>query len=107
MAKRAAAAPKKKRSASPPTKPLEYNILLTATLCLLAAGAVMVYSSSSALTVLKDNGSGTGYLVKYVIYAAIGLAVMVVLSRRSLDTLARWSGSPSSASWRSGSRGSA
>jgi cell division protein FtsW len=92
MAKRAAAAPKKKRPASPPTKPLEYNILLTATLCLLAAGAVMVYSSSSALTVLKDNGSGTGYLVKYVIYAAIGLAVMVVLSRRSLDTLARWTG---------------
>ena len=26
--------------------PLEYNILLTATLCLLAFGAVMVYSAS-------------------------------------------------------------
>jgi cell division protein FtsW len=92
MAKRAAAAPKKtaKRSASNPPKPLEYNILLTATLCLLAAGAVMVYSSSSALTVLRNQGAGTGYLVKYVLYAAIGLALMVALSRRSLDSLLRW-----------------
>jgi cell division protein FtsW len=94
MAKRAAAAPKKtkKRTASAAPKPLEYNILLTATLCLLAAGAVMVYSASSARTVLQGSGAGTTYLVRYVIYAAIGIVILVVLSRRSLDTLARWTG---------------
>src|SRR4051794_37147124 len=40
-------------------KPVEYNILLTATLCLLAAGAVMVYSASSARTLLEGQGDGT------------------------------------------------
>lgn len=62
-------------------KPVEYNILLTATLCLLAAGAVMVYSASSARTLLETGGDGTGYLVKYVIYGAIGLVVMQLLAR--------------------------
>ena len=33
-------------------QPLEHRILLTATLCLLAFGAVMVYSASSATTLL-------------------------------------------------------
>ena len=40
-----AAAKGSRRRAKPP---LEYSILYTATLCLLAAGAVMVYSASSA-----------------------------------------------------------
>jgi len=39
---RSSAAPASRRR----TKPVEYNILFTATLCLLAAGAVMVYSAS-------------------------------------------------------------
>ena len=29
-------------------RPIEYDLLLTATLCLLAGGAVMVFSASSA-----------------------------------------------------------
>ena len=58
MAKRAAA-----RARTPRVKPLEHNILLTATLCLLAAGAVMVYSASSARTLLQGQGDGTTYLV--------------------------------------------
>jgi len=62
-------------------KPVEYNILLTATLCLLAAGAVMVYSASSARTLLESGGDGTGYLVKYVVYGAIGLVAMQLLAR--------------------------
>ena len=62
-------------------KPVEYNILLTATLCLLAAGAVMVYSASSARTLLESGGDGTGYLVKYVVYGAIGLVFMQALAR--------------------------
>jgi cell division protein FtsW len=66
--------------------PLEYNLLLTATLCLLALGAVMVYSSSSASSVLQGKGNGTSYLVKFVIYGALGLLLMRVLAR---DGLAR------------------
>ena len=68
-------------------KPVEYNILLTATLCLLAAGAVMVYSASSARTLLEGQGHGSAYLVKYVVYAAIGVVVLQVLARGGLELL--------------------
>jgi cell division protein FtsW len=74
---------------SPHRQPLEHRILLTATLCLLAIGAVMVYSSSSASTLLKGQGSGTGYLVKFVVYGAVGLVVMRILAR---DGIARVQG---------------
>jgi cell division protein FtsW len=70
-------------------KPVEYNILLTATLCLLAAGAVMVYSASSARTLLEGQGDGTAYLVKYIGYGAIGLVVLQVLARGGLELLPR------------------
>jgi len=62
-------------------QPLEHRILLTATLCLLAFGAVMVYSASSATTLLQGQGNGSGYLVKYLVYGSIGLVVMRVLAR--------------------------
>jgi cell division protein FtsW len=62
-------------------QPLEQRILITATLCLLAFGAVMVYSASSATSLLQSGGTGSGYLVKYVIYGAIGLVLMRVLAR--------------------------
>jgi cell division protein FtsW len=60
---------------------LEQRILLTATLCLLAFGAVMVYSASSATTLLQGRGNGSAYLIKYVVYGALGLIVMRVLAR--------------------------
>ncbi|HEX8065746.1 MAG TPA: putative lipid II flippase FtsW [Thermoleophilaceae bacterium] len=63
---------------------LEYSILYTATLCLLASGAVMVYSASSA-EALRVNGDAAFYLKRYVAFGAIGLVVMHVLSRRSLS----------------------
>lgn len=72
------------------SQPLEANILLTATFCLLAAGAVMVYSASSARTLLQGEGDGTGFLVKYVVYGAVGLVAMHVLSRRGLDLVVRF-----------------
>ena len=62
-------------------QPLEHRILLTATLCLLAFGAVMVYSASSATTLLQGPGNGSGYLIKFVVYGAVGLVVMRVLAR--------------------------
>ncbi|MDX6690129.1 MAG: cell division protein FtsW [Solirubrobacteraceae bacterium] len=70
-------------------KPVEYNLLLTATLCLLAAGAVMVYSASSARTLLEGQGDGTMYLVKYVAYGAVGLVVLQLLARGGLELLPR------------------
>jgi cell division protein FtsW len=65
-------------------QPLEHRILLTATLCLLAAGAVMVYSASSARTLLEGQGDGTSYLVKYLIYGALGFVVMQIVARMDL-----------------------
>jgi cell division protein FtsW len=72
--------------------PLEYNLLLTVTLCLLAAGAVMVYSASSAKTLLQGQGDGTTYLVRYVIYGAVGFAALHVLSRRGLAAITSFAG---------------
>jgi cell division protein FtsW len=62
-------------------QPLEQRILLTATLCLLAFGAVMVYSASSASTLLQGQGNGSGYLVRFVIYGGLGLVIMQLLAR--------------------------
>jgi cell division protein FtsW len=78
-------------AASPrrPPKPVEYNILLTATLCLLAAGAVMVYSASSARTLLEGQGDGTAYLVKYLVFGAAGLVLLQLLARSGLEFLPR------------------
>ncbi|HEY1511751.1 MAG TPA: putative lipid II flippase FtsW [Solirubrobacteraceae bacterium] len=69
--------------------PLEHRILMTATLCLLAFGAVMVYSASSPLGVIGGRGYGTGEFVRYLVFGAIGLAGMHVLARRGLDLLER------------------
>jgi cell division protein FtsW len=60
---------------------LEQRILLTATMCLLAFGAVMVYSASSATTLLQGHGYGSSYLIKFFIYGGLGLIVMHVLAR--------------------------
>ena len=61
-AKRAASAGGKAETAQR-SQPLEQRILLTATMCLLAFGAVMVYSASSATSLLQGEGNGTGDLV--------------------------------------------
>jgi cell division protein FtsW len=60
-------------------------MLLTATLCLLAMGAVMVYSASSATTLLQHRGNGSGYLIRFLVYGAIGLVLMRVLARDGLE----------------------
>jgi cell division protein FtsW len=84
---RAAARAKAQRAA-----PLEYNLLLTATLCLLAFGAVMVYSASSARALLQGQGDGTVFLVRYLTYGALGLVGMHVVARRGLDGVVRLTG---------------
>jgi cell division protein FtsW len=75
--------------ARPRQQPLEHRLLLTATFCLLAGGAVMVYSASSARTLLEGQGDGTLYLVKYLVYGGIGLIAMHLLSRHGLEGVRR------------------
>jgi cell division protein FtsW len=65
--------------------PIEHSILITATLCLLAAGAVMVFSASSARTLLSGQGDGTSFMVKYVMYGTVGFVLMQLIARRGLD----------------------
>src|SRR5205085_11730414 len=72
-----------------PAPPLEHRILTTATLCLLAFGAVMVYSASSPLGVLGGHGNGLSGFVRYLVFAALGLGAMQVLSRRGVAVLDR------------------
>jgi cell division protein FtsW len=72
------------RKAATRQQPLEHRILLTATLCLLAFGAVMVYSASSATELLEGSGTGSAYLVKFVIFAALGLVLMHHLARHGI-----------------------
>jgi cell division protein FtsW len=73
------------KGAAAKSQPLEQRILITATLCLLGFGAVMVYSASSATSLLQSGGTGSGYLIKYVIYGAIGLFVMRLLARDGVE----------------------
>jgi cell division protein FtsW len=92
VARRTAAAPRRGRKSSrraPATRPLEYRILLTATLCLLATGAVMVYSASSARDLLAGHGDGSAFLTRYVIYGALGIVLMHLLARGGLDGVRR------------------
>jgi cell division protein FtsW len=67
--------------------PIEYSLLLTATLCLLAFGAVMVFSASSARSLLNNGGNGFYYLERTLLFAAIGLAVMRVASIRGVAAI--------------------
>jgi cell division protein FtsW len=65
-------------------RPVEYSILYTATLCLLAFGAVMVYSASSAESLLSGSGDASYYLKRYLMFGLIGLVLMHAASRHGL-----------------------
>jgi cell division protein FtsW len=68
-------------------RPIEYSILYTATLCLLAGGAVMVYSASSAESLLDGSGDPSFYLKRYVVMGVIGLALLHAASRHGLAVI--------------------
>src|SRR5918997_3166692 len=72
--------------------PLEYSILYTATLCLIAAGAVMVYSASSAESLLDGSGDPSFFLKRYLAYGALGLIAMHVVARRGVGIVKRATG---------------
>ncbi len=71
--------------------PAEYNMLLTATLCLLAFGAVMVFSASSTTRVLSDGGLSDSvyYLKRTAMFGALGLLIMHLAARTGLDFVRR------------------
>jgi cell division protein FtsW len=68
-------------------RPLEYSILYTATLCLLAAGAVMVYSASSAESLFQGSGDPSYYLKRYLLFGLLGLGLLHVVSRHGLKVI--------------------
>ncbi|MGH2976651.1 MAG: putative lipid II flippase FtsW [Solirubrobacterales bacterium] len=89
-----AARPKKKtkgkrsRAAVPST---EYNLLLTATLCLLALGAVMVFSASSTTQILSNGNLADSafYLKRTLIFGVAGLVIMHLTARHGLVAVRR------------------
>ncbi|MDW5598209.1 putative lipid II flippase FtsW [Conexibacter stalactiti] len=89
---RAVRVPRVKRRERVPTqpRPIEHRVLITATLCLIAIGAVMVYSASSARNLLEGGGSGTAYLIRYVGLGLIALAGMHVMSRHGVELMRRF-----------------
>jgi cell division protein FtsW len=78
--RRKPAATRRKRGA--PT--IEYSILLTATLCLVAFGIVMVFSASSTTSLLGESGDSAYYLKRTLIFGAFGLLALKVLSMRGV-----------------------
>ncbi len=64
-------------------RPVEYSILYTATLCMLAGGAVMVYSASSAESLLAA-GDPSMYLKRYVMFGLLGLVALNLAARHGL-----------------------
>jgi cell division protein FtsW len=71
----------------PRKRPVEYSILYTATLCLLAGGAVMVYSASSAESLLSGPGDPAYYLKRYVMFGLAGLVLLHLASRHGLKVV--------------------
>ncbi len=75
-----------------PRLPIEHSLLLTATLCLLAGGAVMVYSASSPAAIDGGTAGGMSALVRFVVYGAVGMVVLRYASRVGLERVRRLTG---------------
>ncbi len=67
----------------------EEQMLRTATLALIAFGAVMVYSASSGTSLLSNGGDSSEYLKRYVASAALGLVALSFCARHGLETAKR------------------
>jgi cell division protein FtsW len=83
--------PGKRKRSRTTALPAEYNMLLTATLCLLALGAVMVFSASSTTQVLHNGGLSNSafYLKRTLMFGAVGLAIMHLTARHGLIAIRR------------------
>lgn len=70
-----------KRSGRPPELRREYERLLGVVLILVVLGAIWVYSASSSEQIIQGGGSGTNFLIRYVLFAAAGFGVLALMSR--------------------------
>jgi len=64
----------------------EWNLLVLVTTALVLFGVVMVYSATSGSAAL-GNANPLGFVEKQVIYAVIGVGLLVIVSRLPLDRL--------------------
>ena len=64
----------------------EWNLLVLVTVALLLFGLVMVYSATSGSAAL-GNANPLGIVEKQVVYAVIGVALLVVVSRLPLERI--------------------
>ena len=64
----------------------EWNLLVLVTAALLLFGLVMVYSASSGSAAL-GNANPLGFVERQVIYAVLGVALLVVVSRLELEKI--------------------
>jgi cell division protein FtsW len=78
-----------KRERARQTMTFEHSMLRTATLCLIAFGAVMVYSASSGTTLLSQGGDSSEYLKRYLVSAGLGLGALAYFSRNGLAAVQR------------------
>src|SRR2546421_12592618 len=82
----------------------EHSMLRTATLCLIAFGAVMVYTASSGTSLLQGGGDSSQYLKPYLLSAALRLVALGYFSRtapRPASGSRPWTSAPRC--WASGS----
>ena len=84
-AKPNASAPKRAPKAK--SVPIEYSMILTTTLCLVALGVVMVFSASSTTSLLGEAGDGAYYLKRTALYGIIGLLALKFLASGGVRVL--------------------
>ena len=76
----------RRRTGAPP---IEHSLLLTATLCLVALGVVMVFSASSTTALLGDSGDSAYYLKRTLLFGVFGLVAMRILALRGVTVIYR------------------
>ena len=69
---------------------VHYQILLGATGFLLALGIVMVASASSVFSYQQNNGNSWALATRQLIFAAIGVFLMMAVSKMHVDSIRRW-----------------
>lgn len=69
---------------------LHYQILLGATGFLLALGIVMVASASSVFSYQQNSGNSWALATRQLIFAAIGVFLMMAVSKMHVDAIRRW-----------------
>ena len=70
---------------------LHYQVLLGATGFLLALGLVMVASASSVFSYQQNNGNSWALATRQLIFAIIGVILMMAVSKMHVDAIRRWS----------------